>query len=87
MPVRDRQRVNGALNRMKEDPFVGDVVAMKGEYQGLFRRRIGPWRLIFELDPERHPRARYSSPIFGHLLTPPINETGASPPRITGATS
>ena len=53
MPTRDRQRLNTPLNRMKEDPFSGDVSALKGEYHGLFRRRVGSWRIIFELNPER----------------------------------
>jgi mRNA-degrading endonuclease RelE of RelBE toxin-antitoxin system len=54
MAASDRQRINTALNRMKNDPFSGDVSALKGEYQGLFRRRVGSWRIIFELEPERH---------------------------------
>lgn len=53
MPARDRQRINEAFNGMKENPFAGDVTALRGEYQGLFRRRIGPWRVIFELDTDR----------------------------------
>ena len=53
IPARDRTRINAALNGMREDPFAGDVTALKGEYQGLFRRRVGSWRVIFELDPER----------------------------------
>ena len=52
--ARDRQRINAALNAMKETPFSGDVTALKGEYRGLFRRRVGSWRIIFELDPNRH---------------------------------
>src|SRR5207247_8487106 len=47
MPANDRNRVNAALNAMKGDPFSGDVTALKGEYRGLFRRRVGSWRLIF----------------------------------------
>ena len=39
---------------MKANPFTGDITALKGEHQSLFRRRVGSWRLIFELDPERH---------------------------------
>jgi mRNA-degrading endonuclease RelE of RelBE toxin-antitoxin system len=53
MPTRDRQRVSGAINVMKEDPFSGDVTALKGEYHGLLRRRVGSWRIIFELDVDR----------------------------------
>ena len=50
LQTRDRQRINAALNEMKFDPFAGDVTALKGQYRGLFRRRVGSWRLIFELD-------------------------------------
>jgi len=32
---------------MQEDPLSGDMVPLKGEYQGLFRRRVGSWRIIF----------------------------------------
>ena len=53
MQVRDRTRVNAALEAMTDDPFTGDVTSLKGPYHGLFRRRVGSWRLIFELDPER----------------------------------
>jgi mRNA-degrading endonuclease RelE of RelBE toxin-antitoxin system len=38
---------------MREDPYVGDIAALRGEYRGLFRRRVGSWRIIFELDAER----------------------------------
>jgi mRNA-degrading endonuclease RelE of RelBE toxin-antitoxin system len=38
---------------MKGDPFSGDITALKGEYRGLLRRRIGSWRLIFEIDGEQ----------------------------------
>ena len=54
MPQRDRQRVNVALNAMRDDPFTGDVTALKGEYRGSFRRCVGSWRLIFELDAAAH---------------------------------
>jgi mRNA-degrading endonuclease RelE of RelBE toxin-antitoxin system len=41
------------MNSMQNDPFTGDMTALKGQYRGLFRRRIGSWRLIFELDTDR----------------------------------
>jgi mRNA-degrading endonuclease RelE of RelBE toxin-antitoxin system len=53
MSARDRQRINTALNRMKDDPFSGDLSALRGAHQGLFRRRAGSWRIIFELDTDR----------------------------------
>jgi hypothetical protein len=37
MPVRDRERVNRAVNEMKGDPFQGDTAPLRGEYRG----RIG----------------------------------------------
>jgi mRNA-degrading endonuclease RelE of RelBE toxin-antitoxin system len=50
LPVIDRQRINKALNEMKTDPLSGDIVALKEEYRGQFRRRVGSWRIIFEID-------------------------------------
>lgn len=52
IPERDRARINTASNSMKGDPFTGDVAALK-QYQGLFRRRFGSWRLIYELDTDQ----------------------------------
>jgi mRNA-degrading endonuclease RelE of RelBE toxin-antitoxin system len=53
MGARDRERVNRALNDMKQEPLSGDVVPLRGEYEGSMRRRVGPWRIIFSLDFER----------------------------------
>ena len=50
---RDRERINRALNDMKSDPLSGDITALRGDYQGLYRRRVGPWRIIFALKPDR----------------------------------
>jgi mRNA-degrading endonuclease RelE of RelBE toxin-antitoxin system len=50
----DRARINEALNAMKADPLAGDTIALKGEYQGMFRRRVGSWRIIFRIKPDQH---------------------------------
>lgn len=50
IPASDRERINKALNEMKIDPLAGDIVALRGEYRGQFRRRVGSWRIIFEVD-------------------------------------
>jgi len=47
MPSNDKVRMNRALNEMKSDPLSGDIVSLKGEHRGLFRRRAGSWRIIF----------------------------------------
>jgi mRNA-degrading endonuclease RelE of RelBE toxin-antitoxin system len=52
MPSRDRGRLNNALNEMKNQPLSGDIVPLRGEYQGAFRRRVGAWRIIFTVRPE-----------------------------------
>ena len=53
VPAQDRDRINEALNDMKADPFIGDIARMKGKYQGSFRRRVGSWRIIFEIDSKK----------------------------------
>jgi mRNA-degrading endonuclease RelE of RelBE toxin-antitoxin system len=50
---REIARINRALNDMKADPLSGDVALLRGEYRGLYRRRVGPWRIIFGLRPDR----------------------------------
>jgi mRNA-degrading endonuclease RelE of RelBE toxin-antitoxin system len=52
MPTRDRERIIRALGEMKTDPLAGDITALRGEYRGLYRRRVGSWRIIFALKPD-----------------------------------
>jgi mRNA-degrading endonuclease RelE of RelBE toxin-antitoxin system len=52
IPARDRERINRALNDLKTDPFSGDVSILRGAHQGLCSRRVGSWRIIFELKSE-----------------------------------
>jgi mRNA-degrading endonuclease RelE of RelBE toxin-antitoxin system len=49
VPARDRQRITQALLSMEQEPLSGDVVPLKGPYEGSFRRRVGSWRIIFAL--------------------------------------
>jgi mRNA-degrading endonuclease RelE of RelBE toxin-antitoxin system len=36
---------------MQADPFRGDTKALKGnEWKGLYRKRVGPFRIIFTAD-------------------------------------
>jgi mRNA-degrading endonuclease RelE of RelBE toxin-antitoxin system len=34
---------------MEQEPFFGDVIPLKGPYAGSYRRRVGPWRILFTL--------------------------------------
>lgn len=48
LPAHDRRRIAAALDGMELNPLQGDIVKLKG-MDGL-RRRIGDYRIIFELD-------------------------------------
>jgi mRNA-degrading endonuclease RelE of RelBE toxin-antitoxin system len=49
---RDRQaRIERAIDEMEENPFAGDVKALQGpEWKGRYRKRVGPYRIIFAAD-------------------------------------
>ena len=51
IPTGDRTRILAALGEMQRDPFQGDIRKLQG-LPG-FRRRVGNWRLFFEVVPER----------------------------------
>lgn len=46
------KQVLSVLNEFKEDPFKGDVKAIRG-YVNLFRRRVGKIRIIYYVDFEK----------------------------------
>ena len=41
--------INGAFSELSRDPLAGDVKLLRGT-RGVFRRRVGDWRILFELD-------------------------------------
>lgn len=45
-----KSRVVSALNEMQQDPFSGDVKALSGDWKGLFRRRVGDYRIPYSVD-------------------------------------
>ena len=51
LPRSIQGRVARAMEQMAADPFAGDVKALKGsEWKGVFRRRIGSYRILFTAD-------------------------------------
>ena len=46
----DHKRILAALEEMQRDPFGGDIRKLQG-LPG-FRRRVGNWRIFFEVVPE-----------------------------------
>lgn len=51
-PPEDRSRLKAALQEMCSDPFAGDVKWLAGT-NGALRRRVGAWRIIFDLEKPR----------------------------------
>jgi mRNA interferase RelE/StbE len=54
LPKAIQKRVARVLAQMATDPFRGNVKALQGEeWKGVFRRRIGDYRLLFTADHEK----------------------------------
>ena len=51
IPAKDRHRIVAALGEMQQNPFQGDIRKLQG--LAGFRRRVGNWRIFFEIFPER----------------------------------
>ena len=43
----DRTRIVSAIDRLAENPFLGD--ALKGDMRGLRRLRVGDYRVLYEV--------------------------------------
>ena len=52
IPERDRTRILKALKDMSENPFAGDVARLHG-LPTAWRRRVGNWRILYDLHPDR----------------------------------
>lgn len=49
LPKKEISRIGGILDNFEENPFAGDVVKLAGE-GNVWRRRVGNYRIIYELD-------------------------------------
>lgn len=52
-PRVDLEYISDAFVEMCSDPYSGDVKFLRG-MGATFRRRVGDWRILFELDKDRH---------------------------------
>jgi mRNA-degrading endonuclease RelE of RelBE toxin-antitoxin system len=52
VPRPDIDQIDAALEEMRNDPYSGDIKFLKGADRTL-RRRIGSWRVLFEVHPDR----------------------------------
>jgi mRNA interferase RelE/StbE len=53
LPPSDRRRINAGFETMRENPYSGDVRFLRGT-NGALRRRVGDWRILFELYKDQH---------------------------------
>ena len=54
VPKAIQERVARVMMQMSTDPFQGNVKALQGkEWRGVFRRRIGDYRLLFSVSREQ----------------------------------
>ena len=65
------RRVNQAIDLLTRNPFFGpNIVKLKGEYTGLYRYRVGSYRIVYSVNRERrvcvirgiYPRGKAYSP-------------------------
>ena len=52
-PRNDQARIRLALDALEENPFHGNVRKLQGGLEG-FRRRVGDWRIFFDVYPGEH---------------------------------
>ena len=48
----DLGRIDAAFAAMRENPYAGDIKFLQGS-GGALRRRVGAWRILFEVDQQR----------------------------------
>ncbi|MEN6305276.1 MAG: type II toxin-antitoxin system RelE/ParE family toxin [Armatimonadia bacterium] len=53
LPRRDAERVLNAIEGLQTwPPDAADIRALSGEFKGLYRLRVGEWRVQFDVDLE-----------------------------------
>jgi mRNA interferase RelE/StbE len=52
VPVSDRAHIDDAFSQMCVNPFIGDVKSLRGG-KGALRRRVGDWRILFDVHQKR----------------------------------
>ena len=47
----ERKQIDAAFSKMCHNPYHGDIQFLKGS-NGALRRRLGDWRIFYDLEPE-----------------------------------
>jgi mRNA-degrading endonuclease RelE of RelBE toxin-antitoxin system len=53
VPRSDLSQIDATLHEIAGDPYSGDAKMLAG-MGGMFRRRVGQWRIFFSTDKDRH---------------------------------
>ncbi|MBT9168439.1 MAG: hypothetical protein DDT19_01784 [Syntrophomonadaceae bacterium] len=53
LPKNDSKLVENAIDQMESNPFGGDIIKLSGE-ENVWRRRVGNYRIIFEILSEKN---------------------------------
>jgi mRNA-degrading endonuclease RelE of RelBE toxin-antitoxin system len=56
LPPDVRRRLDGVFGEMMRDPLSGDVVVLR-DYPVGYRRRVGPYRVLFDVEPSHAQRS------------------------------
>lgn len=51
-PPKSQRLLRTALEEMRQNPFSGDIARLTSE-RATWRRRVGAYRIFFDVDPER----------------------------------
>ena len=49
---KDKKLLLDAIENMRVDPFAGDVKSLTNDPHAAFRRRVGAWRIFFDVEPD-----------------------------------
>ena len=52
VPRVDLEHIDQVFSELCSDPYSGDIKFLRG-VGAIFRRRVGDWRILFELDKDR----------------------------------
>ena len=54
LPETVKQRIEEAIETLRINPFIGkDICKLKGDLAGLYRLKVGDYRVIYHVDEER----------------------------------
>jgi mRNA interferase RelE/StbE len=51
-PKNDLERIKEAIDQIELNPFSSDIIKLSSE-ENIWRRRVGNYRIIFEISPEK----------------------------------